>query len=150
MIRELYPALRRYAAVVHPFDMDPDDLLQEAICRVLRRGALSEIPYPMAYLRRAMTNLASNHNRSQGRRRTALRRLRPDEATMPHYPSDVEYLMDLKPDARAILFMRAIEGRPFAEIAEVLGITDTAARAIDSRARRSLRDTLLEERHETA
>lgn len=152
IIRDLYPALHRYANVVHPSDLDPDDLLQEAICRVLRRCSLSEIPYPMAYLRRVITNLASNHNRSQGRRRRALTLLAADRHTgTPDYPSDVDFLMELKPMSRAVLYLKDVEGRSFAEIAEVLGITDTAARTTASRARRSLRSTLLEEeRHETA
>lgn len=35
IIDELYPSLRRFAAVTAPVDMEPDDLLQEALVKVL-------------------------------------------------------------------------------------------------------------------
>ena len=49
----LYPALRRFAAVVGGLEVDPDDLVQEAVARALRRGPLGELDNPGAYLRRA-------------------------------------------------------------------------------------------------
>jgi DNA-directed RNA polymerase specialized sigma24 family protein len=35
-----YTPLRRYAGVVGSVDIDPDDLVQEAFLRVLRKGSL--------------------------------------------------------------------------------------------------------------
>mgnify|MGYP001769597047 CR=1 FL=1 len=40
IIDDLYPVLRRFAAVAAPADMEPDDLLQAALVHVLRRHAL--------------------------------------------------------------------------------------------------------------
>jgi RNA polymerase sigma factor (sigma-70 family) len=145
LIRDLYPSLYRYAAVVRPTEVDPDDLLHEAFYQVLRRGRLADIPYPVAYMRRTISNLASNHRRSFGRRRLALTRLGVETASVQDYPSDIAELLRLKPRARAVLYMRAIEGRTFTEIAEILGCTEAAARAMDARARRSLRSELEEE-----
>jgi DNA-directed RNA polymerase specialized sigma24 family protein len=145
LIRDLYPSLRRFAAVIRPAEVEADDLLQEAMYQVLRRGRLSDIPYPAAYLRRTMTNLASNHRRSLGRRRRALNRLGGNESEKPDYPSDVADLMMLPPRSRAVLYMRAVERRPVPEIAEELGCTEAAARGIELRARRSLRLALSEE-----
>ncbi len=59
LFKKLYPPLRRFAAVVTPVEVEPDDLLQEAVTRALRRGSLTELDNPGAYLRRAMVNLAS-------------------------------------------------------------------------------------------
>ena len=38
---DLYPSLRRFAAVVGSVDIDPDDLVQDALVRALRRGPLA-------------------------------------------------------------------------------------------------------------
>jgi RNA polymerase sigma-70 factor (ECF subfamily) len=151
LIRDLYPSLRRFAGVVRPPEVEPDDLLQEAFYRVLRRGRLSDLPYPVAYMRRTLTNLASNHRRSLGRRRKALTRLRGSEIEHPHYPSDIAELLELSPRARVTLYMRVIEGHSFTEIAEVLGCTEVAARGLEARAKRSLRAVVQqEERDATA
>jgi RNA polymerase sigma-70 factor (ECF subfamily) len=148
LIRELYPSLRRFAAVVCPPEVEPDDLLQEALYQVLRNGRLGDISYPAAYLRRTISNLLAKHWRSTGRRRRAWSRLGPTEPTYPQYPSDVADLLQLEPRSRAVLYMRAIEGRPFAEVAEVLGCTEVAARGIEARARRKLRLVLVQEAHD--
>ena len=50
LIREIYSPLRRFAAVVGPAEGEPDDLVQEALSRVLRRGSLAELDQPMAYI----------------------------------------------------------------------------------------------------
>jgi RNA polymerase sigma-70 factor (ECF subfamily) len=145
LIRELYPSLQRFVAAVCPEEIEPDDLLQEALYRVLRRGHLDEIPYLAAYLRRTITNLVANHWRSVGRRRRAWARTGATEPVRQEYPSDVADLLQLPSRARAVLYMRAIEGRPFTEVAEVLGCTEAAARGVEARARRKLRGVLEEE-----
>jgi len=82
-----------------------------------------------------------------GRRRRAWSRTGETDPTQPEYPSDVADLLQLQPRARAVLYMRAIEGRPFTEVAEVLGCTEVAARGLEARARRKLRSVLEEEAH---
>ena len=151
LVTDLYPSLRRFAAVVCPAEDDPNDLVQEALLRTLRRGPLADLDNPGAYLRRAVYNLASTRRRSLARRRAALTRLGPPEEEHPIYSWDLEELLRVPPKARAILYLQIIEGRPFAEIAELLGCSQVSARAAASRARRRLRSLLTEEvRDETA
>ena len=145
LIRELYPSLRRFAAVVRPPEVEPDDLLQEALYQALRRGPLTDLVNPTAYLRRVMANLAANHRRLLGRGRLALLRYGPGQPVVPEYPSDVSELLRLAPRSRAALYLRAVEGRSFPEIAECLGCSEAAARAVEGRARRKLRAVLTEE-----
>ena len=106
LIRDLYPSLHRFAAVVCPPEVEPDDLLQEALYQVLRRGGLGDIPYPTAYLRRTISNLLAKHWRSAGRRRRAWSRSGVTGPTQPEYPSDLADLLRLQPRARAVLYMR--------------------------------------------
>jgi len=151
LVTDLYPSLRRFASVVCPAEDDPNDLVQEALLRTLRRGPLADLDDAGAYLRRTVFNLASSRRRSLARQRAALARMGPPAVERPVYSWDVEELLMVTPKARAILYLRIIEGRPFAEIADLLGCTQVSARAAASRARRRLRSLLTEEvRDETA
>lgn len=139
LIRQLYPALRRIAAVAGPVDVEPDDLVQEALVRTLSKRHIDELDDPLAYLRKTIVNLASNQRRSAARRRKAMERLRPEEGQLPSYPADIEAILDLPPRQRAILYLVEVEGVPYAEAADQLGITTVTARQLASRARKKAR-----------
>ena len=145
LFARIYPALRRFAAVVAPRETDPDDLLQEATARALRRGPLHRLDNPEAYLRRTMVNLASNERRRLGRWRRARGRLAPMEEAPTSYPSDVSDLLALPAPARAVLWLADVEGWSFDHVAEMLGCSPDAARARASRARWALRHLLEDE-----
>jgi RNA polymerase sigma-70 factor (ECF subfamily) len=141
-----YPGLRRFAAVVAPLDLDPDDLVQEAVTRALRIGPLHALDHPTAYLRRTMVNVAANHNRTKGRERRAHVRIAGAATDEPgaSYPSDLAELDRLDPSDRAALYLADVERLPLAEVADALGTNAPAARARVSRARRRLRQALTE------
>lgn len=145
VIRDLYLPLRRFAGVVGSPALDPDDLVQEALVRVLRRGALHELDNPGAYLRQTVVNLASSTWRRRARERRALRRVAAagGDVAPVSYPSDVADLLQLEPPARAVLFLHDIEGLDFATVARMVDMREGAARMLASRSRRRLR-TLLE------
>ena len=147
IVEELYPKLHRFAAVAAPVDVDADDLLQEALARVLRKRALSELDNPSAYLQRTMVNLAASHSRRMGRQRRALRRLAAgvSEATEPVYPSDLAELSRLSPKDRAVLYLHDVEGFRFSEISQLLGCTEASAKMGASRARHRLAHVLASE-----
>ena len=139
LFADLYGPLRRFAAVVGPIEMDPDDLLQEAVAQVLRRRRLTDLDEPGAYLRKAMVNLASNYRRSFARERRALSRLEPSvEPLSDVYPSDLNELLGLPPRERAVLFLSEVEGYRYADIGNLLGCSEAAARKRAMRARRHL------------
>jgi len=142
LITSLYPALRRIAAVAGSFDVEPDDLVQEALLHTLRKGSLSDLDNPLAFLRKTIVNLASNQRRSLGRRRNALGRLLLEETKWPTYPTDIEAILDLPPRQRAILYLVEVEDVPYVEAAEQLGITTAAARMLANRARKRARVAL--------
>lgn len=139
LFRDLYPGLRRYAAVVAPLEDDPDDLVQEALARTLARGSLSTIDDPGAYLRRAITNLASNRRRSLGRRRRARLRLQADQAVDPSYPSDLDVLSALAPVDRAVLYLVDVERWSSDDVAAMLDLSNNAVRSRATRARKLVR-----------
>lgn len=139
LFAELYTSLRRFAAVVGPIEVDPDDLLQEAVARVLRRHRLTDLDQPGAYLKKTMVNLASNHRRSMARERRALFRFGASaHSGKDAYPSDVNELLGLSPGERAVLYLSEVEGYRYAEIGRMLGCSEAAARKRAMRGRRRL------------
>jgi DNA-directed RNA polymerase specialized sigma24 family protein len=143
----LYPGLRRFAACVGPIEVEPDDLVQEALVRVLERQSLGELDSPGAYLRRTISNLASNHRRRFGTLRTALVRLNGSArvAVVDEYPSDLAELWTLSPKLRAALYLSVVEGYDYDDIGELLGCSAATARRRVSRARSRLRKSLAAE-----
>ena len=142
VFERLYPMLRRFAAVVADLDVDPDDLVQEALTATLRRNELSEIRHPAAYLKQAILNAAGGHRRRAGRLRRLLPRLLTESVSTDRYPSDLSVLDSLAPMDRAVVFMADVEGVPHALIAEELGITVGAVKKRASRSRKQLRELL--------
>lgn len=139
LFRRIYPGLRRFAAVTAAAEDDPDDLVQEAVARTLRRQRLTSLEHPEAYLRRAIVNLAANRRRSLARWRLVVPQLRGDDGREAEYGSDLDDLLRLPAHDRALLYLVEVEGRPYAEAADLLGLTEEAARTRAGRARRALR-----------
>jgi RNA polymerase sigma-70 factor (ECF subfamily) len=145
IVRRCYDSLRRFAAVVGPPVAEPDDLVQEALVRTLRVTPLHQLDNPEAYLRRAIVNIARNARRSTRRRDAALLRLRATDSSSDSHPSDLADLERLLPKDRALLYLRVVEGRSYAEMASELAMREDAVRARVSRATRHLRLLIVEE-----
>jgi RNA polymerase sigma-70 factor (ECF subfamily) len=141
LAERLYRPLQRFAAVVAPVGVEGDDLVQEALVRVLRRRRLASIEHPTAYLKKTIVRLASNQRRSQAIGSRALDRWAASRRgeELDEYPSDLVDLMELTPDERAVLYLAEVEGFHFDEIARMLGCSPAAARKRASRGRKRLR-----------
>jgi RNA polymerase sigma factor (sigma-70 family) len=140
-LRELYEPLRRFAAVIGRFDVDPDDLVQNAYAKVLTRNP-GEIRELGPYLRRMIVNLATDERRRSTRASGLVQRIGSTETETDCYPSDLEDLMRIQPKVRALLYLVEIEGQPVAEAAELVGMSNSGARVALMRARRRLRAEL--------
>lgn len=136
----VYPSLRAFAAVVRPPDVDPDDLVQEALARTLRQTTLSALDDPSRFLRRVVLNLASSHRRSFARRAERAHLAVPlGVDSLDQYASDLGELFRLPPDQRAVIYLAVVEGLGHDAIGEQLGITAPASRARLSRGLKQLR-----------
>jgi RNA polymerase sigma-70 factor (ECF subfamily) len=146
VFRAVYPALRRFAAVVRPVGVDADDLVQEALTRTLAIRSLSSLDEPLAYLRTAVVRVAMNTARSRRREEARIRRA---AVAVGHdvdaYPSDLAYLLAVAPDARAVLFLTVVEDLTYRDAAQLAGCSEVAARQMASRALRRLRERLGDE-----
>jgi DNA-directed RNA polymerase specialized sigma24 family protein len=140
-LRALYEPLRRFAAVIGRWDVDPDDLVQDAYAKVLRRSQ-AEIRELGPYLRKTIANLASDGRRRDRRAEIARHRLAEPVTATDDYPSDLDDLMRLPPKVRALLYMVEIERHPIAVAADAVGMSGANARVVLMRARRRLRSEL--------
>jgi RNA polymerase sigma-70 factor (ECF subfamily) len=142
----LYPSLRRYAAIIGSLSDNPDDLVQEAVARTLATTSLAQLSSPGAYLRRTISNLVINGARSDTTQRGRTHMIVGDSESYDTYPSDLDLLERLGPIERGAVFLADVEGRPFGEVAEILGCTPVAARLRAARGRRRLRQSIEVER----
>jgi RNA polymerase sigma-70 factor (ECF subfamily) len=148
LLRELYEPLRRFASVVGRYDLDPDDLVQEAFTRVLVARPLSDYRDLGAYLRRTIVNLAKNERRRRSRGSAAQARLVAWTDDAPPPPSDLSDLMRLDPVGRGLLYLVEVDRYSIREAAAMVGCSEPAARMRLSRARRRLRAELNSERRD--
>lgn len=142
LFASLYPSLRRFAAVVGDSDMDPDDLVQDALAAMLERHDVSDIRQTGPYLKQAIVNAVASRRRRSGLWRVLIPRLARETTTVDTYPSDLAILDQLAPLDRAVVFLIDVEGLPSSEAAEHLGLTSAATRKRVSRARTRLRTIL--------
>jgi RNA polymerase sigma factor (sigma-70 family) len=140
--RDLYPRLRRFAAVVGSSATEPDDLVQEALARLMRRGDPPDDPE--RFLRSVIVNLTIDLGRRSTRWDARAPRLVGPSDHRDQYPSDVDVLETLSPIRRAVLWLADVEHWTFDEIGELLDIRPTTARKHASRARAELRVRLNE------
>ena len=143
-LRAEYEPLRRFAAVIGRWDVEPDDLVQEAYAKVLVKCP-SEIRDLGAYLRRMIVNLATDERRRVGRAATFAPKLATAGASTDSYPSDLSDLLGLPARVRALLYMVEVEGQQIAPAAAAVGMSSGNARVALLRARRRLRAELSEE-----
>jgi RNA polymerase sigma-70 factor (ECF subfamily) len=139
-----YAGTRRFAAVVGPPDVEPDDLVQEAFVRALQRG-LDDVEDLGAYLRRIVLNLSTTARRSWTRRQAILRRVGPTDTVVSLESPLLSELMRLPADDRALLWLVEVEGWSYAEVSPLLGCSEEAARTRAARARKRLRIELVAE-----
>ena len=144
LFAEIYPTLRRFAAAIAAVGTDPDDLVQEAVARTLRRGQLRDLDDAALYLRRTVLNLTRSQHRDTTRRADILERTLLTPAHADVYPSDFTDLSNLTVDQRAVLFLRFVENQSTRDIAGTLNLSENTVRARASRAIKALRVDLEE------
>jgi RNA polymerase sigma factor (sigma-70 family) len=145
IFRALYSSLRRFAAGVGPREIEPDDLVQEAVTRTLARRRLSELDDPERYLRRVIVNLATSGLRRRRPWERARSRIAQSDQVLQPVPSDLADLDQLSPVDRAVMWLVFVEGHTHREAAEMLGISEQASRSRASRSRVQLKHSIRSE-----
>jgi len=142
----LYRQLRSFAAVVADSDMDPDDLVHDAVVAYLAAGGAHE---PPQYLRRTIVNRVS-YLRRQHARSPRFQPLKDgdlsdgDEWSSQLAESTVllDLMEPLSPKVRAALYLVDCERMSSRDAAALLGGSPLSVRALVSRGRRQMRSIL--------
>jgi RNA polymerase sigma factor (sigma-70 family) len=142
IFRALYDSLHRFAAGVGPREIEPDDLVQEAVTRTLAKHRLSELDHPEQYLRRVIVNLATSGLRRRRPWERARSRIAQRDLALQPVPSDLADLDQLSPIDRAVMWLVFVEGHTHREAAELLDISEQASRSRASRARGQLKESI--------
>ena len=135
-LRVLYPDLRRFAAVVASPDVEPDDLVREAVARVLATGRWRKIHDLRGYLARATVDAASAMS---SRRLDPLAAEPVSEINLVRtYPPGLSDLSRLEPMTRGLLYLVEVDDYLVEEAASLLGCPLEDAERHLSRARSRL------------
>ncbi len=146
-LENLYEPLRRFAAMVGRWEVEPDDLVQEAYARFLK-AAPRDVRDLGPYLRRVIANTAIDERRRSRRADAARIRIATDGTIADAYPSELADLLRLDPQVRGLLYLVEVEGESVTAAARVVGMGPASARMALTRARRRLRAELEAERED--
>ncbi len=140
----------RYAYAVLGNHADAEDITQATFVNALRALERGEVPRkPSNWLVTIAHNLMRQRFRQAQARpvevvldREPAAALVDEDADDPSVEELVQALGRIPPTQREALVMREFEGRSYAEIAEILGVTTTALETLLFRARRSLAEEI--------
>ncbi|HMO15787.1 MAG TPA: RNA polymerase sigma factor [Pirellulaceae bacterium] len=132
---------------------DADDVLQDAFIRLFQK--LPTFRFESAFstwIHRVMVNEALQHLRKRKRKLMTTnfdRQPEPEIDKRPFIASEVaevitQAMKQIEPELRRIFELKAIDELSYAEIAEIVGIPEGTVGSRLNRARRELRDQLIE------
>jgi RNA polymerase sigma-70 factor (ECF subfamily) len=141
--RREFPAMVALAAVVSRSPHLAEDLAQEAMVRARRHwDRIGSFDKPGTWVRRVTINLALNSRRGVAREaRTRLawwERREPAEQPQALDPDLLDALRALSPQQRAAVALHYLEDQSTAEIADLLGCSESTARVHLHRGRQAL------------
>ena len=155
LMSHLRPKLYRFALAFVKRTDEAEDVVQEIVIKLWdKRGELDELRSIEAYAMSAVKNLSLDYVHSQrnmteelseahdaAHEQTPYKRL--EQTDMAEF---VRRLIERLPEQQQMTIrLRDIEGYELEEIAEILGINDSAVRANLSRARQKIREELLKQ-----
>ena len=127
-----------------------EDLAAETFARFLTHGAAVREDRTEAWLFTVARNLCASHHRSQSRLLRLADKLAgaggepeaPDAARDGLDPELLSAVRGLRESERLAIYLRVVEERPYAEVAQVLGRSEGATRMLVLRSLRRLRTRL--------
>lgn len=107
-----------------------EDLAAETFARFLERGDRVAEEHVEAWLIRVARNLCASHHRAIARGRLLHTRVAGVEQAADGWadPDAWCYVRHLKESERLAVYLRVVEDRPFAEVARLLGKSESAAK----------------------
>ena len=142
LFQEHGASLVRYCAFSAGSWQDGEDVAADVFSRLIARGDAIPDQRVAAWLFAVAKNQCVSHHRATARRNALHHQLAEStQAKDPAWvdPSMWQYLRKLKEDARLVIYLHAVEERPFTQIAELLGKSPSAVKMTHYRALRHVR-----------
>jgi RNA polymerase sigma-70 factor, ECF subfamily len=138
-----FPAVMRTVyLILHEVDR-AEDITQDAFVALLRNWKkVSRYERPGAWVRRVAIRLAIESLRRDRLRSILERQVEPPRLPEPAQVDVMRAIRDLPARQRAVVILFYFEDRPIAEIADLLGCSESTARVHLHRARHHLADSL--------
>ncbi len=128
---------------------DGEDIAAEVFSRLLGTGRRIRPDKTEAWLFTVARNLCISHHRSAARGKRLLERLstdpRPAVVEAWRRPEVWEHVRELNERSRLAIYLRVAEDRPFAEVAQLMGVSESAAKMTYYRALHRLRTNMIPE-----
>jgi RNA polymerase sigma factor (sigma-70 family) len=135
------PAVLRYCTYSTGSSDAGQDVAAETFARFLAKGGRVADERVEAWLIRVARNLCANHHRDAKRRDGLEQRLAANPVASDGWvrPDSWEYVRRLKENERLAVYLRVAEDRSFADVARILGKSESAAKMTFYRAIERLR-----------
>lgn len=147
--REHYRGLIAYCSYSTGSRTDGEEIAAEVFSQLLESRRAIDPGRVGAWLFAVARNMcASHHRRATRQRRLTVRLVPPDHAAAASDVWKDEHLWAavraLNERGRLAVYLRVFEGRPFIEIAELMGVSESAAKMTYYRAMKRVRDAVSE------
>lgn len=144
-------AVLRYCTYSLGSSQEGEDVAAETFAQFLVRGDRVPVDRAEAWLIRVARNLCASHHRAASRQRRLQDRLVhqvpvPEDTDGWSRPECWDHLRALKETERLVVYLRAAEERPFAEIARLIGKSEAATKMTFYRATDRLRAAMRSDR----
>jgi RNA polymerase sigma factor (sigma-70 family) len=141
-----FPAVMRTVyLILHDLDR-AEDVVQDAFVQLLKHWKkVSRYDRPGAWVRRVAIRLAMDSMQRERMRSLLERKVEPPRMPIPADVDVLRAIRDLSGMQRAAVVLFYFEDRPLAEVADMLGCTESTARVHLHRARKRLAEILGEE-----
>lgn len=139
------PAVLRYCTYSSGSRQTAEDLAAETFARFLEKGERIPAQHTEAWLIRVARNLCASHHRTVARSRLLSAKVAdtaPTQADGWEDPGSWEYVRRLKEAERLVVYLRVVEDRSFADVARVLGKSQSAVKMTFYRAVERLRSDM--------
>lgn len=139
------PSVVRYCTFTTGSWAEGEDIAAEVFVRLMTRGSALPQERIAPWLFTVARNLCATHHRRAKRAERLRTLLTPPEANQQPARVDPvlwEHVRCVDERARLIVFLHAVEGRPFSEIAELLGKSPSAVKMTHYRALARIRTSM--------
>ena len=135
--------LYKFCIVILCNEHDVQDAIQDTFCRYLeKKPEFRDEEHEKAWLIRVATNICRDMIRFRIRHPKVAIDEVENTLVAPEQKETLKELLELPVKHKTVIYLHYVEGYPIKEIADILGITESAVKSRLLRGRKQMRDTV--------